>query len=348
MNIRIANKVLKGLKKDPSPEARLASRWLKADMAVDYDLLLRLQILEGAAGVPVDSWWNKPKGYALAKARAAFGKVGINPEWLAERSRGLFNVLQRTLSGAIRSFRLNIDPLDVINNSLMGIPLDPSIDKSVERAPYIAGKYLAEKIKKGEETPTSVASGVLTTMLKRKVQNLARHRLDQLSEDDEGKVRDVSQKDLPEGWGPAEEATAAEYLANVFFYDLSDPLGDEVRKFMRDVWNRNPTRGQYMSYWLDLIEARKPNNYSNVADHFGIAPTTFYSRTWIPAWRDFFSALWNNRSLMNKINQRLVEKNLETLGETIPREVIDKILPPRKRASLMTRVASIYFFRHCI
>jgi len=348
MDIRIASEVLKNLKKDTSPEARLASRWLKADLAADYDLLLRLQILEGAAGVPVDSWWNKPKSYALTKARAAFEKTGINPEWLAERSRSLFNVLQRTLSGAIRSFRLNIEPSDVINNSLMGIPIDTSVNERLERAPYLAGKYLTDKIKKGEETPTSVASGVLTTMLKRKVQNLARHRLEQMSEDEEGRVRDVSQADLPEGWGPAEEASAAEYLANVFFYDMSDPLGDEVRKFMREVWNRNPTRGKYMNYWLDLTESKKPNTYPTVADHFGVAYQTFYSRTWVPAWRDFFSALWNNRPLMNKINQRLLEKHLEPLGESVPREVIDKILPPRKRASLVVRVASIYFFHHCI
>jgi len=349
MKVRIAREALRLIEgcKDPSPEMKVSGRWLRASLAVDYDLLIRLQILEGVAKVPVDSWWKKPKSVALAKIKKFFEGASLNPGWLLERSQSLYNVLQRNLNGAIHSYRLPLEPFDVINNTLMGIPLDPTSDERIERAPYLAGKYLAEKIKQGEETPESVAAGVLSTMLKRKVQNLSRHRFEQLSEDDKGGTRDVTPNDMIEGWGPSEEATASEYLSNIFFSDLSDPLGKEIRNFMRKIWTANPSvsRAKTMPYWLDRLETKKTTEYATVANQFNITAQGFYQNHWLPAWRDFFNALWANPSLMGKINSRLRDHHLEPLQESLPKDVLNKILPPKRKASSLDRVASIYFFR---
>jgi len=91
MNVRLANETLKVLKASgDSPVSRVASRWLFATMATDYDVLLRLQIMEGAAGVPVDSWWKKVRSPAMAqvmlgKARTHFNDKGdhLDPSWFA-------------------------------------------------------------------------------------------------------------------------------------------------------------------------------------------------------------------------------------------------------------------------
>jgi hypothetical protein len=342
MNLRTAHETLKFLGKDPqSPEIRVSSRWLQASMAVEYDLLLRLQILEGAAGVRVDSWWKKPKSQALTSARKFFENSGLNPEWLAERAQSLFNVLQRTLSGIIHSYHLTIEPFEVLNNSLMGLPIDPTDTDSssqILRQPYQAGKFLAQKIKSGEETPQSVGSGVLANMLKKKVVNLARHPLKQLQEDDQGRTRDIVREDLPKEWEGAEEANASRYLTGLF-YDLSDPLAKEIRDLMRQNWIRDP----YMPYWLDQLEGHKDTSYASVAEHFGIASSSFHQRHWIPAWREFTQALYRNRILMEKINHRLVIQHLEPIGEELPLEALEQALHPlTKRAASLDCVISRY------
>jgi len=334
MNIRTARQALRSLEasRDLTAETRVASRWVRAALAAEYDLMLRLQILEGAAGVPVDSWWKRGRAI-LPRVKAFFEKAEVLPAWFAERSVAVYNVLNRALAGALRSYHVNLESFDVLNNSLMGIPLDPSRDEQILRQPYQAGKFLAKKIKDGEETPESVARGVLSNMLKRKVVNLSRHNLEQLSEDEEGRVRDVSER--PEGWGADDETSSGEYLSKVIFHAGGDPLGKLIRSFMRKVWTRDPKlgRAQYMTYWLNAFEANHPVDMIDVANEFGITPQSFYSRHWIPAWRDFFEALWRNPELMRKINQRLQAEHLQPLPKELPQSIINVILPPRKRVA---------------
>lgn len=343
MNVKVARDTLNLLKTADreSPEVRIASRWLVASMAAHYDALLRIQMLEGAAGVPVDTWMtvgSRNPLLGLARAKAYFDDPGeknqIQPQWFASKATSTYSTLSRVLAQGIRSYKLSIESDDILNSSLMGMPMDTTSDDRILRQPYQAGKQVANKIKNGEESPETVAKGPLAFMLNRKIQNIAKKRLEQFNEDDEGRTQDITDADMPETWGAVEETAASDYLSGVMFGDLNDPLGKEIRRFMRDVWGDPTTaRSKTMTFWLDQLEAHKSTDQAVIADKFDLPPSTFYSRHWIPAWRDFFSQLWNNHALMTKINQRLRDKHLEPLGQSLPQEALDKILPPRKRAS---------------
>jgi len=338
MNVRIAREALQMIEgtKDQSSESRVASRWLRASMATDYDLLIRLQILEGVAGVPVDTWWKKPKAEALREARTAFEGMPIKPEWLEAQSSTLFDVLTRKIGGLMRSYKLDNEPYEVIHNSLMGIGLKG--EAGIERAPYNSGKKFSEEIKHGRETPLSVAQGPLSFMLSRKVHNMAKGRPSQMAEDDEGAIQEFTQKDLPAQWGASEEETAAKYLTNLFFYDQTDSLGHEIRDLMRQVWSRGGAESRVLVQWLDLIkqgmtskDTKDPTGRKqDLADYFGILPQAF-QKIWIRGWTNFLAALWADSSLMTKINQRLRDRHFETLRQDMPAEVLHKILVPTVR-----------------
>ena len=275
MNIRVGHETLKMLKtgSQEAPEVRVAARWLKASMAMQYDALLRIQMLEGAAGVPVGTWMaigSRNPSLGLAKAKVHFMDPGeqnqIQPQWFAGNVTTTYNTISRILNQNIRSYKLSIEPDDVLNSAIMGMPLDPSVQEQVLRQPYQAGKYVANKIKNGEETPEQVAKGPLAFMLQRKVQNFARGRLEQFNEDDEGKTKDITDSDMPETWGATEETEASEYLIALIFGDFNDPLGKEIRGFMRHIWGDSSARSTYMTFWLDQLEAHKPAEQAIVAD----------------------------------------------------------------------------------
>ena len=75
---------------------KVAARWLFANMVLEYDWLIRLQVLEGTAGVPQGTWWNKrERGLRMARrflkgdndTESGEGK-DINELWFTRENTG--------------------------------------------------------------------------------------------------------------------------------------------------------------------------------------------------------------------------------------------------------------------
>ena len=109
---------------------RLAARYLVGNIvSPEYDIMARLQILEGASGKVstgpnAGTWWKK--GRRGLKAAAEFYKgTDIDPSWLSEGNTGMISrishmvhAMYQKLSDSEGSFT---SPDDILQNSIMGL-----------------------------------------------------------------------------------------------------------------------------------------------------------------------------------------------------------------------------------
>lgn len=276
---------------------RVATRWLTAGMEKEYDIMLRLQVLEGAAGVPLDTWWKKG-ARGLGIAQKSFEQETLKPEWFDPALSGMFGVVQGILHTVINQYHLSITPYDMINNALMGIPLDASAPRETLRAAYESGRVLAAKIRGGQETPISVARGKLGTYLARKVLAEYKHiRLEQigLPEKLDKEPGDIDIPDVPD------EKDFGDAMTVIFFHSHGDTLSLKLRNLMRASWAESPP----MLRWLQIVEDenRWPQG-KEIADEFGIG-AGFISNHWKPRWKKFLKELWRRKDLMGQLEDRM-------------------------------------------
>jgi len=293
---------------DPRLKAiyRVASRWLVANMKDEYDAMIRLQILEGAAGVPVDTWWQKGRrGFKDAASR--FSDTNLVPQWLEPKNSGALGIIERNIKAMLNSTGVPFDPMDIINNSLMGIRIDASDERDTQRAPYEAGKVLSKKISSGDETPASVAKGLLGTYLKRKVLNEAkRFKGLPLPESEEGVPIALPDKSKS-GMSPAK------YLSKLIWRNRGDKLSKAIRKKMRSVWDRSGKNWrETMLMWLDSAEKGRFLSNKELAKITGETIGHVSDYIWKKAWIAFFTAMWDDKRLMHDITERLQLEGVST------------------------------------
>lgn len=330
MNIRTANAVLKLLKtaKNGDPRIRVAMRWVQASLESEYDKMLRAQVLEGAAGVREGTWWkNGQRG--LDKALAFFSDKGdpVKPEWFSKEYSGMYGILRTTVGKILRKSGVAFEPLDIINNALMGLSL--SGGSGQKRPPYEAGKKLSPGIKAGKEHPKSVAAGKLGSYLNRKVLNEAKTIKfnEGIPIGPDGDVMEVADT-------AAEKREAGDFLLNIILWQRNDALGRKIRDFMRKSW-AGTGQEKSMNYWLNTIEQeiRIPGK-KEVAEAVGISPQTFIQRHWGKAWKQFIYDLWSNQSLLDQLQKRYEKEGLPWFQERPdPEEVFKK--RKRKASDLM-------------
>ena len=209
---------------------RVAIRWVKAGMERDFDILMRLQVLEGAAGVPEDTWMKKQRA-GLPMAQAYFADKGspVNPEWFSATPTGMYQIIMGTIQKLITSLKLRlIDPVDILSNALMGLPMPGGRrDREKEviaRTCYAAGQKLSERILEGKETPVSAAKGVVSRYFSNRVWRDQRKekKEDLIPVDEEGVTMDlpdpssVGRPDEP-GLRELTEKDFSEFLAYIVF-----------------------------------------------------------------------------------------------------------------------------------
>jgi len=302
MNIKTARTVLKLLRAASIKDARfrVAARWILASMADDYDKMLRAQVLEGAAGVKVGTWFDKGQR-GLDQARAWFADNGfsVQPEWFDKKYSGMYGILEMAIKATARTYSVPIEPFDILNSALMGLSFDGS-ESGLKRPPYEAGKNLGDKIKKGAETPKSVAGGKLKAYLGRKVVNEAKtiqkyHQ--QVPVGVEGEELEIADTE-------AEKREAGSYLMDLVLWS-KDPLGKKIRDVMRRSWQGKGKTEDVMSAWLDIVvnQSRIPAK-KEVAQVVGVQPTDLSQKYWPKGWKLFFDALWSNSSILGEIQQK--------------------------------------------
>ena len=329
---------------------KVASRWLWASLRGDYDVFLRLQVLEGAAGVNVGHWWKKGKA-ALPVARAAFEHDSVDPSWFTPSESDMFGVLNNTCSRALQQYHVPLESFDFINNALMGIPMNP-MDREILHSPYEVGKASAAKIKSGVEVPGSIAGGPLGKYLVRKIMNEARslHVREHANihqnqgENEDGSSRNEFEN-LPDESRGSPFTDVGQFIYDTIFHDHTSSLGTKLRSLMHQVWESGPAYKNTMIPWMEDALAGRTKLLRSYADAVGIKPQTFTDAHWNIAWRDFFKAIRANPSLV-----RLLEEEAHAVGlgwdreEKIPFNTKDPIeaikqrRPRRKLAIALQRV----------
>jgi len=250
MNIKIARLALQQLRNDfahaspeQRPQIRLAARWIVANEKQLYDQMLRAQVLEGAAGVPLDTWWKQGK-LGLAKASRTLREQKVNPAWFSPESSGMFIILEKILKGTIIKYPLikGLEPLDVFNNAIMGVPLKADSPKERLRPAYEMGKHLRNKILDGTELPEALARGALGALFIRRVSDHNKSvRLEsEMPTDDEGAVIDFSDTK------PSQ--SSADFLLGNLIHG-TDPGSRKIQEVMREAFSISKP----MTLWLDIV-----------------------------------------------------------------------------------------------
>lgn len=167
--------MLPGLTAEQRSFLRLAARYIAGNVDnAEYDLIARLQLLEGAAGLAAPgpnagTWWKMGRR-GLRKARDHFAGTDIDPSWLSEGKTGLIG---KTYAMVLREFRSwgggsadapASSPEDIVQNGIMG--LTKSGDASSSSGPlflYFGAKNkgtLGKNIPEGNVTPSQIAGAV--------------------------------------------------------------------------------------------------------------------------------------------------------------------------------------------
>lgn len=313
---------------------RVALRWLQAKQNVQYDMMLRLQVLEGAAGVPPRTWWEKgPRGLAMAKAHfEEKGETGINPSWFVPQDSRAFEVLEAQLKGVAKGV---VQPLDVIHSALFGIPLDPSVTKQNKIKLYEVGVKLKQGILSGEETPKKAIAGMggkyIRQLVIAEIKAMSRHRaLEQ--QDDEGE--DINPLDNMSG-PPIDAESVWGYLAKWWLTE-GDPVGNALRTLMRKSWS-GMKQEPGLNLWLDKsVEKGTLPTPAETAALLDIQLPEWTSNYLKPGMAKFVGLLKNQPNLLGAIEKRLIAAGFGDVDLDFnipdPEDINPKRLPGGTRA----------------
>ena len=299
---------------------RVAMRWLIASQNTQYDIMLRLQILEGVAGIPVRTWWDKgKKGLAVAAKHFAESGSKLNPDWLTERNTGSYELTATMLAKLAKG---KIQPLDVIHSALFGIPLDPSLPKETLIKLYEVGKHLKQGILDGKETPRKVMSGLGGRFLRQSVlhelKKLKTLSLDVEIEDEETETF-LDQQRAPDLWVNKDEIWS--FLAK-WWLDPSDPLGGALRAAMKKSW-QGWENGKLLSRWLDeSVKKGSMLSSSEAAKMFNTQAGNWISNYMKPGFARVAGELKKQSKILNEINRRLLALGFTEVDLTFDEESI--------------------------
>lgn len=285
---------------------KVASRWVQASIELDYDIFLRLQVLEGAYTQRIGHWWTKGKA-ALPIAKQAYAEDSVDPTWFSPTYTGMYGILASACKKGLQSYRVPLEPFDIINNALMGIPLDPTKRETLH-APFEAGKKNADKIKAGIETPLSIGGGILSRYLVRKIGHLGRHvRRNHL------RFQDTNEEgnpvfEIPDDSAATSFRTTSGLLTYIIFQDRELAFGKKLRALLMETFS-NPKRSysKTMVPWLqDALKGQAKNfkDYAKLAPSRGDSEPTaqnFSQNHWDPAWRDFFLTFLKTPDLVRSL-----------------------------------------------
>jgi len=310
------SRILRSFQVDRTPISRVAFRWLFATQAKEYDILIRLQMLEGVAGVSVDTWMKKGR-QGLKEAQRYFEGTHLHPDWLSFGDTGVFSFALGYLRKKLADFKKegrvenNVDVLDFIIDLLMGVSIN--IDnmgwENLGRPFYRAGDKLSKQTLTGS-SPLTVLKGQGLWFPVRKLLNQPKQKAFQPDRNQESGAY-----------------TFAQLVADITFKDLSDPMGKRIRSWMRKSWSKYPQ----MIAWLGLLEKGKlPESRKDQGALFYKNPPDFI-RIYNPAFRAFLKDLWANSDWLRDLEDYAFLKGFvwdSGLAELRP--IFEEMLPLRK------------------
>lgn len=285
---------------------KVSARWLVANMNLEYDRMLRLQFLEGAAHVPEGVWW-KRSAAGLRAAQKHFEGQAVQSTWFDPGLSSLFPIIKKTLATLIAKYPAihGTDPLDIINAALMGISMDPTSGKNNRVLPaYEAGKFLHERVLSGVETPGLVAKGMLGKFMVRRVLTYIRDKAKEVAipDDEKGVTMDV--RDDPSDRGVSIE----NFISSLMFGPTDDPLAKRVQDTMKASWPED----SIIDKWFGTIQITGEIPQRNeFAEQMGIFKQDLGTRHLTPGLERAVRAIWNNISLRKTIEERMIQEGVD-------------------------------------
>ena len=320
--IRFALKMLNARTASPQGALnRVASRWLVANASLQYDILIRLQFLEGVAHVPQGTWSRLGK-FGLPKAMKHFEGQAVQNVWFDAGNSGMFKIIYGTLRTVINRFPAihGTDPFEILDGALMGLGQGTDFATDRSMTVYETGRFLHTKVLSGDETPESVGKGMLSKHMVRRVYTLAKQTKEvQMGVDDEGNQMDV--KD------PGRTISALDFLAGLIFMQSPDPLAKAIQDLAAKTWANSAPMTIWLTHVLQDGEIPKGNQ---VAEEAGVSVQTFSQRHWRPAWIKFSQALYADKALKQAIETRMIQ---EGINDELPDALQDIAIRTDRMAS---------------
>jgi len=242
---------------------RVAVRFVLGSVdSADYDIMARLQVLEGAAGITplgkhAGKWWRMGRR-GLVAARNHFAETGqidqIDPSWFSTGNTGLIGMTLAIVARMVRSYsqgrETHISPDDLLQNAIMGMTKDGVGALSGGPTFFQVGMKNAavrKGVLSGKATPKSVA-GVGAEKIKKKV-------IDEFKAVDVNLVPNTTEEGTSIFDRTPAQASGVEFWE--FLEDLLGSRSPEGR--MLESKMRALARGQELANALvDRLVARKP------------------------------------------------------------------------------------------
>jgi len=256
--------------------ARRLAAWLKQASSAKKDLMFRLSVLEGAAGLPQSKWgsWSLNPSRGLREATDAFSGTSLDPTWLTRSDTKFYDGLLDKVEAVLRSSKIqdvtDLTPTDIVNDGLFGLNRYGKLTR--KPIPPDVGAKLADGIKSGSETPKTALKMARYFYQNKAVDEIKayRRRADRYRQDvsGEGAVEDRGIADVdPE----AHERSKLQLFADLF-YDDSHPLGRKIQGWVRDYLEKQ--RGaKYLLHWFEeSLKKGEPVEYRQVAEDLGVRP----------------------------------------------------------------------------
>lgn len=291
---------------------KVSTRWVQASMETEYDMLIRLQYLEGVAHVKESTWSRLGGVRGILAAKKVFADKfqdtfhQIDPSWWDVRSTHAYRVLAARTQRTLARFKIfDMEPLDIINMALMGIPVqvgDPTLEGRLRPA-YQLGLKHGDEIFAGQ-TPDNMAATGLSKAMFRRILDYAKSKGSTTrvrEEDEEGVAKEYAIKDSP-------GVSLENFMSSLMFGPTSDPLANKVQETMKSTWANN----SIIDNWFGTIQMSGEVPQANeFALQMGISPQSLGQRHLKPGLERAVRAIWNNVPLRKAIEERMIQENVQ-------------------------------------
>jgi len=133
---------------------RVAAQFMDQSLMKQLDMVARLQVLEGVAGVSEGLWSNKSPVSGLASAKKHFIEKPISEEWFLPKDTGLYKRAAFTFAKVLD--KINTTSTEELLQGLMA-GVGPSGEK-VDRMFNAIGEFLKDRILSGKATIIEAAN----------------------------------------------------------------------------------------------------------------------------------------------------------------------------------------------
>lgn len=327
-------RALRALQNDPIRKAsvtrRVAERYLEDKIGIEYDILFRLLILEGAAGVPFQTWaklgrrglsraeqhfppaerevMRKNLWFTPANSRAIEALRGVLIRFIKERARGIGGSRQISVKEVLHHglFGIPTTRFETEGSEAGGADAEDKIRYSARKA-YTIGEALSNKIRSGEESPvgiaTSIAGKYFSQIAWNIIKQIERHRAREKKLD----LERNSVSDLLEGISAPQQSTDEAWgLVLSWLLDKSDETGKALRDLFLRAWS-GWRQGSKMVQWLELsLEKGRFLTASEIQELLGIQMPTWIANYWKRAWALIAQALRADPTLVKTIERKVI------------------------------------------